>query len=62
MITSAIKRVREEDKKRIVVLHIVGGYKHKEIAADTGAPIGTITSKYKRAVEKLKKALKEEMQ
>ncbi len=62
MITSAMKRVLDEDEQRIVVLHIVWGYKHKEIAADTGAPIGTITSKYKRAVEKLKKALKEEMQ
>lgn len=62
MLVSTMKRVLDADEQRIVVLHVVWGYKHKEIAADTGAPIGMITSKYKRAIEKLKKALKEEMQ
>lgn len=57
---TAMKKTLTSDEQQIVVLHVVWGYKHKEIAQITGAPVGTITSKYKRAVEKLKATLKEE--
>lgn len=57
---TAMKKTLTSDEQQIVVLHVVWGYKHKEIAQITGAPVGTITSKYKRAVEKLKVTLKEE--
>lgn len=57
---SVMKRVLDEDEQRIIVLHVVWSYKHKEIAEMLGRPIGTVTSKYKRAVDKLKAALKEE--
>ena len=57
---AAMKKTLTSDEQQIVVLHVVWGYKHKEIAQITGAPVGTITSKYKRAVEKLKATLKEE--
>lgn len=59
---SAMKRALDEDEQRIIVLHTVWGYKHKEIAEMLGCPIGTVTSKYKRAVDKMKTALKEEKQ
>ena len=55
-----MKRVLDEEEQRIIILHVIWAYKHKEIAAILNSPIGTITSKYKRAVDKLKTALKEE--
>lgn len=59
---SCMKRALDEDEQRIIVLHAVWGYKHKEIAEMLGCPLGTVTSKYKRAVDKMKTALKEERQ
>ena len=55
-----MKKVLDEDEQRIVVLHAVAGYKHKEIAKFLNCPVGTVTSKYKRAADKLKSAYKEE--
>lgn len=55
-----MKRVLDEEEQRIVILHVVWGYKHKEIAKIINSPIGTVTSKYKRAADKLKSAWKEE--
>lgn len=57
-IMDLMKRVLDEDEQKIVNLHVVWGYKHREIGEILGAPTGTITSKYKRAVAKLKDALK----
>ena len=54
------REVLDEEEQRIVILHVVWGYRHREIAAMIGCPTGTVTSKYKRAVDKLKEALKEE--
>lgn len=61
-VTSAMKKVLTEEEQRIVILHVVWAYKHKEIAEIIGLPLGTVTSKYKRAVDKLKTELKEERQ
>lgn len=55
-----IKQVLDEDEQRIVALHAVVGYKHKEIAKFLDCPVGTVTSKYKRAADKIKAAYKEE--
>ena len=49
-----------DDEREIVIQHVLWGYKHREIAEIRGLPVGTVTSKYKRAVAKLKSALKEE--
>ncbi len=59
-VIDVIKRTLTEEEERIVVLHAVWGYKHREIAAALGVPVGTVTSKYKRAVEKLRKELGDE--
>ena len=61
-VLSVVNRVLDEEEKRIVVLHVVWGYKHKEIASLLGCPTGTVTSKYKRAADKIRKAWKEERQ
>ena len=58
-ITDLMKRCLSEDEARIVTLHVLWGYKHREISAQLNVPLGTVTSKYKRAIEKMRKALKE---
>lgn len=57
-----MRRVLDEEENRIVILHVVWQYKHREIAQLLNCPVGTVTSKYKRAVQKIKLALKEEQQ
>ena len=58
-ITDAMQRVLTEDEQRIIILHVLWGYKHREIATLLECPTGTVTSKYKRAIEKMRDALKE---
>lgn len=59
-IIDLIKRTLSEEEERIVVLHAVWGYKHREIASALGIPVGTVTSKYKRAIERLRKEMIDE--
>ncbi len=47
-------RVLTEDEREIVVLHAIAGFRHKEIAEMMDIPLGTILSKYNRAMKKLK--------
>lgn len=56
-----MQRLLSEEEQRIVTLHVLWGYKHREIAQTLGCPTGTVTSKYKRAIEKMRKELKEEV-
>ena len=60
LLVTTMRETLDEEEQRIVVLHVVWGYRHREIADIIGCPTGTVTSKYKRAVDKLKEALKEE--
>ena len=60
IITDLVRRVLSEDEEKIAVLHLIWGYRHREIAELLAIPVGTVTSKYKRAMDKLKKAIKEE--
>lgn len=59
-VMDAMKRVLSSEEERIVILHVLWGYKHREIAKELGCPTGTVTSKYKRSIAKLKDELKEE--
>ena len=54
-----IRRTLNEEEERILVLHVVWGYKHREIGKLLGLPTGTVTSKYKRSIEKVRKAYEE---
>ena len=56
ILETALKVLNEEERE-IVVMHAVAGYKHKEIAEFLGMPQGTVLSKYRRALAKLKQAL-----
>ncbi len=46
--------ILDEDELKIVIMYTIGGYKHREIAEIMNLPIGTVTWKYKNALEKLK--------
>ena len=59
-IMDVISRVLTEEEQKIVTLFVLWDYKHREIAEILDCPIGTVTSKYKRSMEKLKKYLQEE--
>lgn len=59
-ITDLINRVLDGEEREILILHVLWGYKHREIASLLNCPVGTVTSKYKRSVQKVKLALKEE--
>jgi len=58
-VIDVMKRVLSQEEERIVTLHVLWEYKHREIGEALGLPTGTVTSKYKRAIEKLKNSLKE---
>jgi RNA polymerase sigma factor (sigma-70 family) len=59
LLTAAMKLL-DESERQIIVLHAVAGVKHREIAELMETPISTVLSKYKRALEKLRKYLEEE--
>ena len=44
-----------EDEREIVILYVVSGLKHREIADLLGKPLSTVISRYNRAMKKLKK-------
>ena len=46
-----------EEERQIVTLHGVSGLKHREIADMMNLPLSTVLTKYKRALEKMKKQL-----
>ena len=58
-VMTAIEKHLSEEEQRIVILHVLWGYKHREIGQILSLPTGTVTSKYKRSIEKLQKVLKE---
>ena len=46
-----------DEERQIVVLHVVSGFRHREIAAFLDMALPTVLSKYSRALKKLKKSL-----
>lgn len=50
--------VLNEDERKILLMKVYGGYKHREIAELLGKPLGTVLWLYNRALGKLKKASK----
>ena len=53
--------ILSDEERQIVFLYSVSGLKHREIAALLQLPLSTTLSKYRRALSKLKKQLKEDM-
>lgn len=57
LLLSALLEGLGEEERQIVVLHALGGMKHRETAALLDLPLPTVLSKYHRAMKKLRKAL-----
>jgi len=52
--------VLSEEEREIVVMHVTGGFLHREIAEMLDMPLGTVLVKYNRAIKKLKKSAMED--
>ena len=50
-----------EEERQIITLHIISGFKHREIAEILDIPVSTVLSKYNRAIKKVKNKMKEEV-
>ncbi len=46
-----------ERERQILLLHLVGGIRHREIAANLGLPLSTVLSCYQRTLKKLRRYL-----
>lgn len=57
-IINLANQVLEEEEFHIVMLYIIGEYKHREIAEILSLPLGTVTWKYNNALKKLKVEVK----
>lgn len=44
-----------DEEREVVILHVVWGYKHREIAEKLEIPVGTVTWRYNQAIKKLEK-------
>ncbi|MEG1942630.1 MAG: RNA polymerase sigma factor [Angelakisella sp.] len=59
MILSAALKLLAEPERQVLLLHLVSGMHHREIAQSLGQPLSTVLSRYHRALGKLKKQLTE---
>ncbi len=60
IVLEACMQQLSERERQIVVLHVVSGLKHREIAALLSLPLGTVLSQYRRAIGKLRTRLEQE--
>ena len=58
LLEAAFKQI-SDDERNIIVLHVLSGLKHREIAQLLELPLATVLSKYHRALKKLKGLLEE---
>ena len=59
-VTTAMNKVLSDGERQIVTLHVVSGFKHREIAQMLDKPLGTVLWAYNNALAKLKKELEKE--
>ncbi len=52
-------KILNDTEREIVLLHVIGDLKHREIAKLLNKPIGTVTWSYKNSLEKLKSKFSE---
>lgn len=53
-------RILNDQERQILMLHVVGGMKFREIAPLLGLGLNTVLSKYHRAIKKMKQQLERE--
>ncbi len=59
-ILDIIRNSLSEDEQKIVIMHLVTGLKHREIAEELDMPIGTVLWKYNKAIKYLQGKIKKE--
>ena len=57
MVLEEAMKILDSEERQIVILHALTGMKHREIAEIIDAPVGTVLSKYNRALKKMRKEL-----
>ena len=58
VLDTAFKCLKEKDRQ-IVIMHVLGGLKHRELAEIFNMPLGTVLFKYNSALKKLRKYITE---
>lgn len=58
VLQAAFQKISDEERQ-IVLLHVISGMKHHEIASSLDIPLSTALSRYHRALKKLRKHLGE---
>ena len=58
VLDAAFKHLKEKDRQ-IVIMHVLGGLKHRELAEIFNMPLGTVLFKYNSALKKLRKYITE---
>lgn len=59
-VTAVMNKVLNDNERQIITLHVISGFKHREIAEIVGKPIGTVLWTYNNALAKMKKELMRE--
>lgn len=59
-VMTLMNQVLNESERQIVSLHVISGFKHREIADMLEKPLGTILWTYNNALTKMKKAILKE--
>ncbi len=59
-IFAKMAKVLSEDELQLVTLHLISGFKHREIAEMCNKPLGTVLWAYRNALNKVKKVLEKE--
>lgn len=59
-IMTMMNKVLGDEERQIVTLHVLSGFKHREIAEMLDKPLGTVLWAYNNALSKLKKAIEKE--
>ncbi|MCQ2521975.1 MAG: RNA polymerase sigma factor [Lachnospiraceae bacterium] len=59
ILDAALNKLSEIDR-RIVMMHVLGDMKHREIAKELDLPLATVLSKYNRSIKKMQKFMEEE--
>ncbi|MEG1931980.1 MAG: RNA polymerase sigma factor [Pygmaiobacter sp.] len=59
LVLTAALQILSEEERQVVLLHVLSGMTHLEIAKSFGSPLSTILSRYHRALKKLKNYLTE---
>ena len=57
LVLATAMNILTERERQILLLHLVAGIRHREIAANLGLPLSTVLSCYQRTLKKLKRYL-----